>query len=150
MKKIIYSILFLVVAVMTGCKGFGNDPVVVDANQLVGRWTAPSRGSHGGELVFVFTNEACSVDGKSYGKWGYQYDEGDDVHEDDVLADMHKNGWFGYEVSGDKINLHNMGEFGYEGTAINKVTKFSATSMTMNDAGTVYTFTKWNTPLTNK
>ena len=152
MKKIYFGLLAVAAAcVLTACQGFGKKSVIVDASQLVGRWEAPSQASYAeaeDKLVFVFQNEDCIVDGDNLGKWGYQFDEGDDVSEADVLDDgpdgsYHKNGWFGWKAGEGEIRMAHMTSIGSAKTPTqNKVTAFSATSMTMQDGNKTYTFKK--------
>lgn len=139
MKKYIYLAVSLILFALTGCEN--RQEVVIEPTALLGRWSAPSQRGEG-HFVFVFTNEDCIVDGMNYGKWCYQFDEGDNVTEEDVLVDYHKNGWAGYVINNDIIQLNNMGEFGFDGTTTNRVKAFSTTKMTMVDAGKTYVMTK--------
>lgn len=138
MKKYIYMALVAILAVsLTSCE----KKVEIDPTLLVGTWTAPSVNGPG-NLVFCFQNESCVMtDGKNYGKWGYQYDEGDDVHYEDLVT--HKHGWFGYTVGDGVINIHSTNDQGgYMNTAVNKVTSFDGKTMVMVDEGISYTFKK--------
>lgn len=138
MKKHLYlALIALVALIATGCQ----PKVEIDPALLVGTWKAPSINGPG-SLVFCFqTDECIMTDSKSYGRWGYQYDEGDDVHFSDL--EYHKSGWFGYSVGDGVINIHSANDKGaYIGTAVNKVTAFDGQTMTMIDEGTSYTFKK--------
>jgi len=153
MKKIFYGVVLTAVAVvLTGCGFFGGaDTVTIDPAQLVGRWEAPSQAVSAKEtdkLVFVFQADSCIVDETAYGCWGYQFDEGDDVLEADVLdrsedGAYHKNGWFGWQVRGAAIRLWSRATVGSSMSLVtNAVSKFSSTEMTMTDNHKTYTFHK--------
>lgn len=138
MKKYIYLAFVAIAACcLTGCQ----PTVEINPAQLVGTWKAPSVNGPG-NLVFCFQNDDCVMkDGKNYGKWGYQYDEGDDVHYEDL--DFHKHGWFGYTIGKGVINIHSTNDQGgYMNTAVNKVTSFDGKTMVMVDEGISYTFKK--------
>lgn len=143
---------------MTGCGLFGEkEKVKVDPLLLVGRWEAPSQAKgapQGAKLVFVFSTEECVVSGDTYGKWGYQFDQGDFDKEDwpyiepqllnqDPEGDYHKNGWFGWEAKGGNIQLWNTTSVGDAVVPYTcEVKAFSSAEMTMVDAGKTYVFKK--------
>ena len=103
---------------------------------IIGRWEAPSKNNDSDianpKIVFVFSNETCIVvtdssysdkDGSfkpietNYGKWGYTFDEGEDVTEDDLLntdadGSYHKNGWFGWTLDGKNIVTYQLTSVG--------------------------------------
>lgn len=154
--------LFLVAALavmMTACGlfGGGEKKVEVDPLLLVGRWEAPSQARGAAEdakLVFVFSADGCVVAGDNYGKWGYQFDQGDFDKEEwsyiepqllsqDPEGDYHKNGWFGWETRPGEIQLWNTTSVGNAVVPYTcEVKAFSSTSMTMVDAGKTYVFKK--------
>lgn len=147
MKKLLYMLPILIGAMMmVSCE----KQVEIDPALLVGRWAAPSSYNSSKNLVFVFLDEACVIGGKNYGKWGYQFDEGNEVSESDVKADYHKNGWFGWTAGTSKISLIHMTsmevpETDETGALIytpNKVTAFDGQTMTMVDEGITYKFKK--------
>lgn len=145
MKKLLYMLPILIGAMMmVSCE----KQVEIDPALLVGRWAAPSQSemstSPNDKLVFVFLNEPCEVDGVTYGRWGYQFDEGDKVNESDVRDDAyHKNGWFGWSVKPGQILTVEMFSIAYTKTPVpHEVTAFDGQTMTMTDAGITYTFKK--------
>lgn len=148
MRKYLFAALMTVAAIcMTGCKS----EVTIDEGALIGRWEAPSQvkgAKEGDKLVFVFQSKPCTMEDYTMGgNWGYQFDEGADVQESDVLAHEAKHddqSWFGYTIGKGEINIFSSSAFGrYEGyTQTNTVTAFSSTEMTMVDAGKTYTFKK--------
>lgn len=147
MKKIIYIALALVGMMAVSCQK--EKKVTVDPALLIGRWTAPSQ-LGAGKIGFVFQNGVCDLKGIPAGtRWGYQWDEGNDVMEADVLAEAHYGpDWFGWALSADSttILLYSSSATGqWEGyTTSNTVTAFSASQMTMMDAGNTYVLTKQN------
>ena len=38
--------------------------------------------------------------------WGYEWDEGDGVYEQDVMAEKYGNGWFLYVLEGDQFTQY--------------------------------------------
>lgn len=152
MKKFWYILpIFIGALMMTSCE----KQVEIDPALLVGRWAAPSSYDSSKRLVFVFQNADCTVDGTRCGRWGYQFDEGDGVYEEDLLdqspeGQYHKNGWFGWTAATSKINLIHMTsigkpETGGSGAVVitpNKVTAFDGRTMTMVDEGRTYIFKK--------
>lgn len=142
--------LAVVAIVLVGCK---KEKAEVDPTLLTGRWLAASQadGAKASDHIgFVFQSKVCDLEGAPAGTcWGYQWDEGDDVKESDVINAGHNDpNWFGWELSSDRstIIIYSSSKQGrWEGyTARNHVSAFSATSMTMTDAGKTYVFTKHN------
>lgn len=106
-KRYVFVLLAALGLCLTGCEILGGEEDPKEAD-LYGRWEAPSNLGPG-NIVFVFMDETCENAGTTYGKWGYTYDEGDDVHLDDVVnEDFHGNGWFGWTLSGKKIQTYQM------------------------------------------
>lgn len=147
MKRTLWLLLPLVVLalVIAGCEK--KKKVEVAETELIGRWVAPSQqpgAREGDSLIFVFQDEPC----QTYGKWGYQVDEGDDVEEHDVLTEsFHGNGWFGWRVSdGYRIILINASEMETETEIIYpyvvEILDFSGNTMKITDDGRTYTMTK--------
>lgn len=143
-------VITLLACLCTGCDLLTPETkVTIEPAQLVGRWETPSQSldaKNGDRLVFVFQTDTCIMEGYTGGgHWGYQFDEGDDVHEADVLAVKHADDhWFGYVVDGKYIHLFSCSAMGsYSGySQSNIVSSFSSTQMTMQDGGKTYTFTK--------
>lgn len=146
MKKFWYILPVLAcMLVLASCE---KKKVDIDPAQLIGHWAAPSSYNPSKNLVFVFLNEPCEVDGVTYGRWGYQYDEGDDEHESDLLdkgpdGQYHKNGWFGWVAGKGEIKFTHMTTVGKAKTPVtNAVSAFDGQTMTMTDEGRTYTFKK--------
>lgn len=146
MKKFWYILPVLAcMLVLASCE---KKKVEIDPALLIGHWAAPSQSeqstSPDDKLVFVFLNEPCEVDGVTYGRWGYQFDEGDDVSEEDVVGkDYHKDGWFGWVAGKGEIKFTHMTNVGKAKTPVtNAVSAFDGQTMTMTDAGITYTFKK--------
>lgn len=168
MKKVYFGLMIVALsAVLASCEPVPT--VVVKPDLLVGRWEAPSQAKdalEGANLVFVFQEDSCIVDGVPYGRWGYQIDLGDEerdevddagISNDSIFrraeeymfdesdeGTFHRNGWFGWEVVGDaEIRLINMTSVGSAKVPVtNTVTFFSASSMTMVDGFKTYHFKK--------
>ncbi|MCQ2334989.1 MAG: hypothetical protein MJZ89_04005 [Paludibacteraceae bacterium] len=107
----------LVAATLTCCGPIPEGPTDgYKDQQLIGRWKAPSQAAEakdGDSIVFVFQAESCQRPSGNYGRWGYSYDEGEDVHESDLLnqeedGDYHGNGWFGWQIDGTDIQSYQM------------------------------------------
>ena len=122
-------------------------------SDIIGRWEAPSQDImedvtiENPKIVFVFTREACNVPTDSvdndndgvyepvevnYGKWGYTYDEGNNVTEDDLMdrsaeGAYHRNGWFGWSLSGKTIDTYQLTSVG------NAVTPKAYTIVSINN-----------------
>ena len=120
---------------------------------IIGRWEAPSQDVmedceiENPKIVFVFTHETCTVvtdsvdsDGDgifelvevNYGKWGYTYDEGNNVTEDELMdrsaeGAYHRNGWFGWSISGKTIDTNQLTSVG------NAVTPKAYTIVSINN-----------------
>ena len=145
MKRTLWFLLPLVVLalVIAGCEK--KKKVEVAEAELIGRWVAPSQqpsAREGDSLIFVFQDEPC----QTYGKWGYQVDEGDEVEEHDVLTEsFHGNGWFGWRVSdGYRIILINTSDMQTENIYpyVVEILDFSGNTMKITDDGRTYTMTK--------
>ena len=145
MKRTLWFLLPLVVLalVIAGCEK--KKKVEVSEAELIGRWVAPSQqpsAREGDSLIFVFQDEPC----QTYGKWGYQVDEGDEVEEHDVLTEsFHGNGWFGWRVSdGYRIILINTSDMQTENIYpyVVEILDFSGNTMKITDDGRTYTMTK--------
>lgn len=146
MKKFWYILPVLAcMLVLASCE---KKKVDIDPALLIGRWAAPSSYDSSKRLVFVFQNEDCIVDGQNYGHWGYQFDEGGGVYEEDVTdqgpdGQYHKNGWFGWTAGKGEIKFVHMTTVGKAKTPVtNAVSAFDGQTMTMTDAGITYTFKK--------
>ena len=154
-------ILIAVAVLFTGCffnPDENGSKIKVDPALLPGRWEAPSQiagADANAKLVYVFLKEACTVSNNTYGKWGYQLDQGDYESADWGLAeeqllnqsaegDYHKNGWFGWAIENDgEIQLYNTTLVGYAVVPYAlRVKAFSSTEMTVIDAGKTYVFQK--------
>lgn len=154
-------ILAAVAVLFTGCffnPDENGSKIKVDPALLPGRWEAPSQiagADANAKLVYVFLKEACNVSNNTYGKWGYQFDQGDyesadwEQAEEHLLnqsaeGDYHKNGWFGWAIENDgEIQLYNTTSVGDAVVPYAlRVKAFSSTEMTVIDAGKTYVFQK--------
>ena len=145
MKNSLYFLLTLLVLAFafTGCEK--KKKIEVAEAELIGRWEAPSQqptAKDGDKLIFVFQDDPCDT----YGNWGYQVDEGDEVEEDDVIGEsFHGNGWFGWRVSdGYRIILINASDMETENIYpyVVEILDFSSNTMKISDDGRTYTMTK--------
>ena len=157
----LFPILAAVAVLFTGCfidPDNTGTKVKVDPLLLPGRWEAPSQiagADANAKLVYVFLKETCTVSNNTYGKWGYQLDQGDyepadwELAEEQLLnqsaeGDYHKNGWFGWAIENDgEIQLYNTTSVGDAVVPYAlRVKAFSSTEMTVIDAGRTYVFRK--------
>lgn len=160
MKKQLF-LLPLLAVLLTGCwvdPNANDSKVKINPLLLPGRWEAPSQikgAAEGAKLIFVFQTEVCEVSGTTYGKWGYQLDQGDNEPEDWAAAEedlmdpssegaYHRNGWFGWEVvKNGEIQLYNTTSVG--GAVVPyqlRVKAFSSQEMTVIDANKTYVLKK--------
>lgn len=147
MMAVLALVLFVVAVCLTSC-GFGGSTTSYTDRDIIGRWEGPSQDVmedldiENPKIVFVFQNDKCvlydttyieitdevtgekrdsmSVTKNDYGKWGYTFDEGNDVHEEDLLntaadGSFHKNGWFGWTLGRQDINTFQMTSVGKAG-----------------------------------
>lgn len=98
MRKYSFLLVSVLLAfVATSCGDiFGPKPdPAYDEADIIGTWQTASEADDAtanDHLVYVFLPEQST--GSQSGRWGYSYDEGDDVHDDDLWNDEHGNGWF--------------------------------------------------------
>ena len=146
-RALFAAAMFAMTAMLTGC-GFGGNSTAYTDRDILGRWEGPSQDvledveTENPKIVFVFLNDKCvlydttyteivdtvtgekrdsmTVTENDYGKWGYTFDEGNDVHEEDLLSQAadgsyHKNGWFGWTLQRNEINTFQMTSVGKAG-----------------------------------
>ena len=140
MKKnsLVLGILVLVAVVMTSCFGPSNEPSFVEAD-LLGLWK-----EEGTEAYVRFTSEADETGEYKYGR---EWDDDDDVHEEDLLP--YGNGWFKYKlVKSDLTEIHLMDNGGAEEPKVYVVQKLTDTELEYRDEyKTTYRFAKMVTLL---
>ena len=125
MKKnsLVLGILVLVAVVMTSCFGPSNEPSFVEAD-LLGLWQ-----EEGTEAYVRFTSEADETGEYKYGR---EWDDDDDVHEEDLLP--YGNGWFKYKlVKSDLTEIHLMDNGGAEEPKVYVVQKLTDTELEYRD-----------------
>lgn len=152
MRRYLYLILPVVAVLMSGCSIFGGgDDDTLKESDVIGRWWAQSQmpdAHEGDSIVFAFLNEPCEKGGTSYGKWGYTYDEGDDVHFADLMnqeedGDYHGNGWFGWELDGKTIQTYQTFSSSDAVTPYQyKVSSVSGSQMVLTEGKRTYTLTR--------
>lgn len=135
MKKnsLVLGILVLVAVAMTSCFGPSNEPSFVEAD-LLGLWQ-----EEGTEAYVRFTSEADETGEYKYGR---EWDDDDDVHEEDLLP--YGNGWFKYKlVKSDLTEIHLMDNGGAEEPKVYVVQKLTDTELEYRDEYKTHRFEKF-------
>lgn len=159
-------LIALLCTLLSGCSF---DTTTYTESDIIGRWEAPSQDVmeectiSDPKIVFVFTREACNVvtdsvdsdeDGVfepievNYGKWGYTYDEGNNVTEGDLMdssaeGSYHRNGWFGWSLSGKTIDTNQLTSVGNAVTPkAYTIVSINNGTMVMKEGLTTHTLTR--------
>lgn len=142
-----------IAACMCSCGLFGGGDVDNSPKEsdLIGRWWAVSQVSSDtmgrDSIVFAFLNEVCDRE-TADGKWGYTYDEGDDVHLSDVMnkeedGDYHGNGWFGWTLDGYTIQTYQTFSSSDAVTPYQyKITSLTSSTLVLTEGKRTYTLSK--------
>ena len=127
---VIFAVLAAVVAGFTACDLFGKKEVSFGENDLFGYWQENKK-----QAFVRFTNEKNATGQYTdYKYYGYEWDEGDEVTESDVIADKHGNGWFMWSLV--KTDLNELILMGNDGAKIPKrytVLKLTDTELEYKD-----------------
>ena len=138
-KLFILVALCAVVVAFSACSLFGNKDVTFSESDLIGYWQ-----ENGTEAFVRFLTERAD----SEYKYGYEWDEADDVLESYVLEQKHGNGWFKWKlVKADLTEIHLMDNGGAEIPKVYTVTKLTDTELQYkDDFGVKHSFSKVVSP----
>ena len=122
-KSFIWVALIAIVAGFASCN---QQTITYSEGDLHGRWQEEDKNAY---VKYTVEKDTVS-DVKANGyHWGYEWDEGDGVYEEDVLKEKYGNGWFVYSLEGEKLTHINM--MSNKGADIPKV--YTVTALTNTD-----------------
>ena len=102
-KSFIGVALIAIVAGLASCNQ--QTSVSFSESDLHGKWQEEDKNAY---VKYTIEKDTVS-DVKANGYlWGYEWDQGDGVYEEDVLKEKYGNGWFVYSLEGEKLTQINM------------------------------------------
>ena len=137
MKRIVYLLTVALAALfVTSCGNMFGPTTDYTASDLKGTWTEEAN-----PLCYWVYSLDKDDSGEYY--WGKTWDEAEDVHESDVDADYHGNGWFKWKISSNKLTLIHM--MNISDAAIPQVftiTSCNSTTLVLKDSYETLTYKK--------
>lgn len=123
-KSFIFLALGAVMVAFSACSLFGNKDTSFSEGDLIGTWQEKNT-----ESFVCFTSEK---DEKAEYKYGYEWDEAEDVFPEDLVK--YGNGWFKWKlVKADLTEIHLMDNGGADIPKIYTVTKLTDTDLEYQD-----------------